>query len=54
MDNTAATPAKQAKPDFTSAAQKASEGELKKITAGYIVEEMLPLHTVESTSLKED
>uniref|UniRef100_A0AAZ1WYK7 BED-type domain-containing protein n=1 Tax=Oreochromis aureus TaxID=47969 RepID=A0AAZ1WYK7_OREAU len=52
MDNTVATPAKQAKLDFTSAAQKVSEGELKKMIAGYIVEEMLPLHTVESPSFR--
>uniref|UniRef100_A0A3Q4MX68 BED-type domain-containing protein n=1 Tax=Neolamprologus brichardi TaxID=32507 RepID=A0A3Q4MX68_NEOBR len=39
MDNTTATPAKQAKLDFTSAAQKVSE-------------EMLPLRTVESPSFR--
>uniref|UniRef100_A0A8C1V5X7 HAT C-terminal dimerisation domain-containing protein n=1 Tax=Cyprinus carpio TaxID=7962 RepID=A0A8C1V5X7_CYPCA len=49
--NTAATPAKQAKLDLTSAVQKVSEGELKKIIiAGYIVEKMLPLRMVESPS----
>lgn len=51
-DNTAATPAKQVKLDFTSAVQKVSEGELKKMIAGYIVEEMLPLRTVESPSFR--
>lgn len=43
-----ATPVKQAKLDFTSAVEKMSEGELKKMIAGYIVEEMLPLRTVKS------
>ncbi|KAL4007527.1 hypothetical protein ACER0C_001379 [Sarotherodon galilaeus] len=52
MDNTAATPAKQTKLDFTSATQKVSEVELKKMIAGYIVEEMLPLRTVESLSFR--
>ncbi|KAL4007318.1 hypothetical protein ACER0C_001170 [Sarotherodon galilaeus] len=52
MDNTAATPAKQTKLDFTSATQKVSEGEVKKMIAGYIVEEMLPLRTVESPSFR--
>ncbi|XP_042069247.1 uncharacterized protein LOC121812104 isoform X1 [Haplochromis burtoni] len=52
MDNTAATPAKQTKLDFTSATQKVSEGELKKMIAGYVVEEMLPLRTVESPSFR--
>uniref|UniRef100_A0AAZ1XY44 HAT C-terminal dimerisation domain-containing protein n=1 Tax=Oreochromis aureus TaxID=47969 RepID=A0AAZ1XY44_OREAU len=51
-DNTAATPAKQTKLDFTSATQKVSEGELKKMIAGYVVEEMLPLRTVESLSFR--
>ncbi|KAL4001427.1 interleukin 8 [Sarotherodon galilaeus] len=51
-DNTAATPAKQTKLDFTSATQKVSEGELKKMIAGYVVEEMLPLRTVESPSFR--
>nr|XP_055057217.1 uncharacterized protein LOC129441571 [Misgurnus anguillicaudatus] len=51
-DNTAATPAKQAKLDFTSPVQKVSEGELKKMIAGYVVEEMLPLRTVESPSFR--
>ncbi|KAL3991392.1 C-C motif chemokine 4 [Sarotherodon galilaeus] len=36
IDNTAATPAKQTKLDFTSATQKVSEGELKKMIAGYV------------------
>ena len=51
-DNTAATPVKQAKLDFTSAVQKVTEGELKKMIAGYIVEEMLPLRTVEFPSFR--
>lgn len=50
-DNTVATPVKQAKLNFTSAVQRVSEGELKKI-AGYIVEEILPLRTVESSSFR--
>uniref|UniRef100_A0AAZ1Y1Y5 BED-type domain-containing protein n=1 Tax=Oreochromis aureus TaxID=47969 RepID=A0AAZ1Y1Y5_OREAU len=32
--------------------QKVSEGELKKMIAGYVVEEMLPLRTVESPSFR--
>ena len=47
-DTTSATPIKQAKLSFTSPVQKVSESELKKMIAGYTVEEMLPLRTVES------